>query len=477
MHPRNNKTMPELNGKIALFLIGFVVWTKLYLKRSAEKIRTLGCPPGSLGYWIFGESFALMQQPKTFFQDRIRQYGANFITHIMFSPVVFLGDVKSREMMFASEMDKKISVSWPDHFQTLMGKYSLTTVNGHRHLSMRKLYSQMLTSSNIKKYLPFVDQTVTAWLRAECSKESCSDDFGILAFSVLFGTVFGGIATEEELLAMKNDFTTYTNGYFCWVPVALGRWNCMGRAMSARARLVSMFEMLVARSTDLCSNQGLLGMMVSSNELSKDEIVDSLLFFCFAGHDTTAASLATLTSVIFSRENLRYLELLREEVDALFPKNVPLDYEKLKTAPYLNACLWESWRYRSPALFGVRQADENLYLPDGTVVPKGVRVGYSQTAAHHADEYWGGAQEEFIPDRMTQRMDKDDFRKHHLNFGRGLRVCPGENLAKLELRVYLVRAVQMFDVFVSETKEVASPLSVVWSRFQIQPRVQDTHTF
>lgn len=209
--------------------------------------------------------------------------------------------------------------------------------------------------------------------------------------------------------AMAIEFKDYIDGFAALFPMPIGEFNVIGKAMGARKRLRAMMEVVVNRyraSGKLGDGTGgLLECMMTvrgeeGQRFSQDEILDNLVVLCFAGHDTTQSVMGTLVAVLYRKEGAEHLTKLKQEIAENFDVKCELDFDKLKTLPWLNAVIHETLRYRSTVTVLSRKALEDLPLSDGTIIPKGERFAF-HPAAHHFDEaYWGTDAQEYNPQRF-----------------------------------------------------------------------------
>ncbi|CAN7943787.1 unnamed protein product [Ixodes pacificus] len=93
-----------------------------------------------------------------------------------------------------------------------------------------------------------------------------------------------------------------------------------------------------------------------------------------------------------------------------------------------------------------READEDVIV-QGYLIPSGTVVMANIWAVHMDPDLWE-APEEFRPERFLTKdgsrlIDKPDWL---VPFSVGKRMCPAENLANLEVFLYLTRLLQKFTV-------------------------------
>ncbi|RDA93305.1 hypothetical protein CP533_2057 [Ophiocordyceps camponoti-saundersi (nom. inval.)] len=170
----------------------------------------------------------------------------------------------------------------------------------------------------------------------------------------------------------------------------------------------------------------------ADDKLPFDEILNEAQSYIVAGSDTTANTLTYLTWSVCRRSDIR-----AKLVDEL--RTLPTDFceAELHALPYLNHVVDETLRLYSAAPSGlprvVPPGGANLAgynLDAGTVVS-------AQAYSMHRDPIVYPSPDSFIPERWMEptKAMKDAF----MPFGRGPRVCIGQHLARMELRLATAR--------------------------------------
>ncbi|GLJ53564.1 hypothetical protein SUGI_1142600 [Cryptomeria japonica] len=181
-------------------------------------------------------------------------------------------------------------------------------------------------------------------------------------------------------------------------------------------------EVIQTRKAEISlSHQDLLSRFLSldrsaagvEDQGSYDDFVrDIVISFVLAGRDTSSAALTwffwllsshpeveqrinlEITSVLAGREAVNH-----EEGEMVF------SFEELKDMKYLHACICESMRLYPPVPSDSKEALQDVVLPDGTVVCKGVRVIYHPHAMGRMQSIWGTDCLEFKPERWLKQDD------------------------------------------------------------------------
>jgi len=177
------------------------------------------------------------------------------------------------------------------------------------------------------------------------------------------------------------------------------------------------------------------------NGLTDQQIARNMNTFFIAGHETTAVSLANL--LYFLSENPDIQKRARAEVLSLSGSNPP-SYDELKQMDLIDRCIKETLRLRPPAPIVLRKADHDQQVHN-LYVNKGALVGVHIYAIHKDPNYWEDP-ERFDPDRFLPEQSKNRPPYAWMPFSIGPRQCIGNNFALLEMRCFLARILQAFDI-------------------------------
>ncbi|KAI1170549.1 cytochrome P450 [Nemania sp. FL0916] len=204
----------------------------------------------------------------------------------------------------------------------------------------------------------------------------------------------------------------------------------------------------------------ILSVALESGGFSEEDLVDQLMTFLAAGHETTASA---MTWAIYMLS--RYPEMqdrLRKEIrDSLPSLDSDADITSLDIdhMPYLNAVCNEVLRYYAPVPLTLRDTAQETEIM-GHKIPKGVRVILAPWATNFDKTLWGPDAHEFNPDRWLP-TGTDDKRAASggatsnyafMTFLHGPRSCIGQAFAKAEFACILAGWVGRF-AFELENKE------------------------
>ena len=187
-------------------------------------------------------------------------------------------------------------------------------------------------------------------------------------------------------------------------------------------------------------------------ELSDLEIYGNVFTFLLAGEDTTANTIAWMTYFMTKYPEIQ--QRMQAEADAVLGETTTVtDYDKLRDLRYIEAVAHETMRCKPVATFLALQALTDvtlnqLQIPKGTPVtvllrPKGMEEGEFTQAAEFKPERWL----EYAPG------ENPHHHKSFTPFGAGPRLCPGRNLALLEIKLAMSMICRHFDIIHTEPEK------------------------
>ncbi|MGZ3693092.1 MAG: cytochrome P450 [Bdellovibrionota bacterium] len=188
-----------------------------------------------------------------------------------------------------------------------------------------------------------------------------------------------------------------------------------------------------------------------------ENLIDHCMTFLFAGHETTAASLAF--TLLLLAQNPAYQEAIAAGDEAI------------TTAVYK-----ESLRLYPPAYMLAREADSDDQL-EGISIRKGdqVIIGISEL---QRNPRLFERPDDFYPERFLDGR-KLTHQFAFIPFGAGGKSCVGERLAYLEASVVLKKICQKYQISSAADPILAEPLitlhPVTGQTIQLKPRVRSSH--
>lgn len=173
--------------------------------------------------------------------------------------------------------------------------------------------------------------------------------------------------------------------------------------------------------------------------MSREQVLDELMTFTAAGHETTAHGLAWMYYLLSQHPEAR--EQMEREVDEVLQGRVPTaeDAERL---PWTTACFQEAMRIFPPVWHVQRVATEDDVI-DGKLIPKGTLVFVSIWSTHRNPKVWPNPAG-FDPRRWLGDAPRERSRFAYLPFGGGRRICVGHGFAMLNATLLAAMIAQRF---------------------------------
>ncbi|KAK0202604.1 cytochrome P450 [Desarmillaria ectypa] len=214
--------------------------------------------------------------------------------------------------------------------------------------------------------------------------------------------------------------------------------------MHAKKDIMSLLMRARANETDQ------LGYAMSDNIM-----VDQVLTFLGAGHETTASGL-TWTLWLLAN-NKEYQSRLRGELTPVFQENPRPDYRTLNGLEWLDCVIMESLRVMPPIPTTVRKTATTDYI-DGVLVPEGTLLQICINTWKHV---WGEDAEEFRPERWFNLPKAYNPSYSHLSFISGPHSCIGKTMAIIEMKAVLASLILNFDFDPAYPGQEAKPASAI----------------
>ena len=197
----------------------------------------------------------------------------------------------------------------------------------------------------------------------------------------------------------------------------------------------------------------ILSVAMESGGFSNEDLVDQMMTFLAAGHETTASALQWAVYLLCLHPEVQ--ARLRDEIRERLPSAnshedvTSLDIDRM---PYLSAVCNEVLRYYSPVPMTQREVRVDTTIL-GQHVPRGTRVILCPWSVHRDFSLWGEDAGKFNPERWLAKDETDGARTGlggatsnyaFLTFMHGPRSCIGMGFAKAEFACVLAALVGRF---------------------------------
>lgn len=247
-----------------------------------------------------------------------------------------------------------------------------------------------------------------------------------------------------------------------WIPVKRNE-DIMAAAHFIRAECAKLIS---EKKTKLANKEltdvDILSVAMESGGFTDDNLVDQLMTFLAAGHETTASGMTWAAYLLAKHQDVQ--TRLRAEVRAHLPPISgagdvsSLDIDRM---PYLNAVCNEVLRYYGPVPLTLRKAACDTSI-QGQFVPKGTQIMLVPWAVNKSEAMWGDNAQSFDPERWMPKSEGD---KHaasggatsnyaFMTFLHGPRSCIGQSFAKAEFACLLASWVGRFEMELHNKEEM-----------------------
>ncbi|KAE8702856.1 Beta-amyrin 11-oxidase [Hibiscus syriacus] len=369
--------------------------------------------------WSFLRAFN-SQNPDSFIHNLINKYGPTSIykTHLFGSPSIIVCSPELCRKVLTD--DKHFSFGYPSSAIRLGGKKSLYGVPNSEHWRLRRLISDPINGHRaLALYIGHIEDIVIPSLEELDTMDrpiKFFTEMKRIGLKVIAQVLLG--STKDSILTSMVEYYTELFPGVLSMPIDVPGF-VFHRAIKARKKLVKMIEDEVderraTTSVPAGMNKGMMDLLMevkneTGEKLEDEHIIDLLLLILFAGHETTAHTV--MWALIYLNQHPQMLQKAKEEQQEVID---------------------ETLRRSNIAFTFFRKAEADVNIK-GYTIPKGWRVMAWHRAIHMDPNIYPNPKE-FIPSRWeNQRLKGRTF----IPFGAGSRTCPGADLAKIQISIFL----------------------------------------
>ncbi|KAJ3056480.1 Thromboxane-A synthase [Rhizophlyctis rosea] len=349
----------------------------------------------------------------------------------------------------------------------LFGRKSLMVIDDGEWREHRKLMTSGLSTTHLHHSLPqinaSIDDFLVRWDEAERKgvPVDAYHDMSALALEALGRALlnvkfdlFGLGGAGNKYIESREDVEGIIKGIELRLVTMPPMWPFLKDSMkekivNVRALLSDLIEEkrkeLQDKGVEKFSGETpdlVAALLTHPTKLPQEELIDELLLFFIAGHETSANSMTfTLARLCESPEALKSLE--DEIITQLGPDTPPSTPDQIAHLKFLDGCIKESLRLHPVAGQFARHARKDVML-GGFLIPKGSEVGVNIRAMQRNPAFWPDEPEAFKPQRWLQPEAQKN--PHYMPFAHGPQMCLGMRWANLEMRMVICRIVQRYKI-------------------------------
>lgn len=398
------------------------------------------------------------------FQDKYcRKYGDIFTMSLSgLGDYVIIGNPPAIKEIF--NQDSKFDMGRGNELaQPLVGRNSIMLMDGNRHQRERKLLMPPFHGERLKDYAAQIcqitEQIIHQWdigknFVARTTMQQISLE---VILQIVFGICEGN--RYQQIRVRLTEWLNLTDSplrssilFFQFLQQDWGTWTPWGRMKQRQQQIHNLLQQEIEdrRTHGVEEGNDILSLMMSTRDehgqaMTDEELRDELLTMLFAGHETTATSLAWALYQVHQHSHIQVK--LVQELETLQGDFQPLEMAKL---PYLSAVCQETLRMypvipvifpriaRMPVTVAGRQFEaETVFMPSAYLV-------------HYREDLFPQAHQ-FNPERF---LDHQYAPSEYLPFGGGSRRCLGYALAQLEMKLVLGTILSNYRLELAEDKPV-----------------------
>ncbi|WP_345235502.1 cytochrome P450 [Hymenobacter saemangeumensis] len=401
--------------------------------------------PGSLGMPLVGDTLGFLTRPVDLFNKKQRRYGNVFKARLFGRTGVYLLGAEANKFVL---VEQARSCSSQEGWRFPIGELfhgGLMLRDGEEHKQHRGILQAAFKKEPMRQYLevmaPIVDRRLAAW--GEQTPLRVFPAVKALTLE-LAGKVFFDLDFSQDLASLSQAMADLVAAATTLVPFNLP-FTQYRRGMKGRQLLQEYFgrvlhERRQAPATDMLSHLS-QAEDADGRRLTDAEIVDHLIFFLMAAHDTTAS---TLTSMVYElAAHPEWQDKVRAESQAVCPGPAGLEPTHLPQLEQLGYVMDESLRLHPPLILIPRYTTQELVY-EGYTIPAHTHVSVLLYHNHRTPTHWS-APDQFDPLRFA--AGRAEHRKcpfGYAPFGAGQHFCLGFAFAEMQVKLVMHHLLRRF---------------------------------
>ncbi|XP_014520536.1 3-epi-6-deoxocathasterone 23-monooxygenase [Vigna radiata var. radiata] len=432
-------------------------WILLYGKNDEKTVGKGKVPKGNSGWPLLGETLDFIasgytSSPVTFFEKRKSLYGNVFKTCILGSNVIISTDPDVNKVVLQNHQGNFVP-AYPKSIRELMGEQSILKMNGTMHKKVHTLIAGFLRSPQLKARITRdIEHTVKQCLASWTSHQTIyvQDQVKRITFPVLV-KVLMSVGPGEELDFLYREFAEFIKGLIC-LPLKFPGTR-LYKSLKSKDRMVKMVRKIVEERKKLMIDndaddegdavndvlEALLrdkGDSSSSARLSPDMISQNIIEMMIPGEETLPTAM-TMALKFLSDSPIALSKLKEENMELKRLKtNCSEDYAwtDYMSLPFTQNVISETLRMAN-IVNGIWRKSLNDIEIKGYLIPKDWCVMASLTSVHMDEKNYENPFK-FDPCRW-EKIGAVAGCNSFAPFGGGNRLCPGLELSRLELSIFL----------------------------------------
>ncbi|KAA8531931.1 hypothetical protein F0562_006352 [Nyssa sinensis] len=440
-----------------LALVAVLVGWCLYKKKinEEEREKNSGIPRGTSGWPFIGETLDFIasgysSRPVSFMEKRKSLYGKVFKTHLLGRPIIVSTDSDVNKVVLQNHGNIFIPY-YPKSVTELLGKSSILQMNGTMQKRVHALIGGFLRSPQLKaRITKDIENSVKLSLSTWKHKHPVyvQQETKNITFEVLV-RVLMSIGPSGDLNFLKREYEEFIKGLIC-LPINFPGTR-LYKSLKAKERLLKMVRRVVEErkvALEKTDDKGLANDAVDvllrdtseSNDtqqhLPLDFISGNIIEMMIPGEDSVPMVM-TLAVKFLSDSPVALKRLVEENMELKSHKAQSCDeyaWTDYMSLPFTQNVINETLRMANIINAVWRKALKDVEIK-GYLIPKGWCVLASFSSVHMDEENYENPFQ-FDPWRWEKTgaaINSNNFTP----FGGGQRLCPGLELSRLEISIFL----------------------------------------
>ncbi|CAL0311479.1 unnamed protein product [Lupinus luteus] len=456
-----------------MVLLGLVSTTWWFLCEKKQKNKNTVAkgkiPKGNSGWPLLGETLDFIasgytSRPISFLEKRKSLYGNVFKSSILGSSVIISTDPEVNKVILQNQGNIFIP-AYPKSIRELMGEHSILQMNGSKHRKVHALIGGFMRSPHFKARITkdiqhSVKQCLATWTHQPTLY--IQDEVKKITFSILV-KVLMNVGDGEDLELLKREFEEFIKGLIC-LPLKFPGTR-LYKSLKAKERMMKIVRRIVEeRKKVVIENDeeewGAVNDLVDVLIRDKDEsyymntemISENIIEMMIPGEETLPTAM-TMALHFLSNFPLALSKLKEENMELKRQKiNSSDDYAwtDYMSLPFTQNVISETLRMTNIVNAIWRKAVKDVEIK-GYLIPKDWTVMASLNSVHLDDKNYENPFE-FDPSRW-EKIGAVASNICFAPFGGGQRLCPGLELSRLELCIFLHHLVTTYS-WVAEKDEI-----------------------
>lgn len=419
-------------------------------------------PRGTSGWPVIGETLEFIasgysSRPVTFMEKRKSLYGKVFRTHILGKPIIVSTDPDVNKIVLQNHGNVFVP-SYPKSVTELLGKSSILQTNGPSQKRLHSLIGGYFRSPQFKSR---ISREIEDYVKLSLSKWEhkklpifVQDETKQITFEILV-RVLMSVGPGEDMEFLKREFQEFIKGIIC-IPVKFPGTR-LYKSLQAKKKMFTMVRKIVeerklgmekigekSSGSPIDVIHALLSDTKESSDntqqlprLPLDNITENIIEMMIAGEDsvpmamTLAVKYLSDNPVALSRVMEENMTLKRQKAESS-DEYAWTDYMSLQ---FTQDVITETLRMANIINAVWRKSVKDVEIK-GFLIPKDWCVMTSFTSVHMDDENYENPCQ-FDPWRWEKTRGMVTNSITFTPFGGGQRLCPGLELSRLEISIFL----------------------------------------